>query len=141
MIFVDSGPPRAFISERVPVDVLALLQSETPRVIAALEVLPVYLARVTWAEHLLHRRTFVFIDNDAARHSLITGSSSAPSVERALRAIVMHQAKVPSFMWYSRVPSASNIADLPSRFDCQELMRAGAEQTRVGDDLWRAAIS
>ena len=141
VLFVDAGPPRAFLSERVPEDLLAVLQTESVHAISALEVLPVFLARSLWADHVKHRRAFFFIDNDAARHSLIAGASPSPSITRALRSIVMHQAKVPTFAWYSRVPSASNIADEPSRFQLASLLSRGAERVPVVRDLWRAATS
>ena len=134
------GKPKEFISEEVPRDMLAVLQSETPHVITSLEVLPVFLARSLWGSAMAHRRVFFFIDNDGARHSLIKTTTGSSSVMRVLRNLVHLQAASPSFIWYVRVPSASNIADAPSRFDTRELEQAGARRDRVEKGLWRAAL-
>ena len=39
------------------------------------EVLPVLVAKVTWAKHLKHRKVLWFIDNDSAKAALGSGSS------------------------------------------------------------------
>ena len=140
-MFTGAGQPEAFLAEWVPIDLLSALQTESVHAISALEVLPVYLARAIWAKLMLHRRIFFYIDNDAARHSLIIAASPAPSIARALRAIVLHQARVPTFAWYSRVPSASNIADEPSRLQTASLVARGAERVEIGRELGRAAVS
>ena len=134
------GKPKEFISEEVPRDMLAVLQSETPHVITSLEVLPVYLARSLWGSAMAHRRVFIFIDNDGARHSLIKTTTGSPSVMRVLRNLVHLQAATPCFAWYARVPSPSNIADAPSRLDVRELVASGARRRPIEMRDWRAAL-
>ena len=134
------GSPWRVISEPVPEDTLALVQSETKFVITALEVLPVFIARYLWPEVFVNRRVFFFVDNDGARHSLIKSASPAPSILRVLRNIVRRQARDPAFLWFCRVPSASNVADGPSRGDCVEAVKAGATRTSVPDLAWREAL-
>ena len=58
-----------------------------------------------------------FIDNDAARFSLIKGTS--PTLESAWLAGLLweHDRNIDVHPWYERVPSASNPADYPSRGD------------------------
>ena len=140
VLFTGADQPEAFLAERVPEDLLAVLQSESVHAISALEVLPVYLARVVWADLMMHRRVFFYIDNDAARHALISAASPSPSIARVLRSIILHQARVPTFAWYSRVPSASNIADGPSRFQEAPLLDRGAKRIEISSELWRAAV-
>ena len=64
---------------------------------------------------MLHRRVFVFIDNEAARQTLISHSSASRSMQAVLLPIAMKLAQMSAFMWFSRVPSLSNPADAPSR--------------------------
>ena len=108
--------------------------------ITSLEVLPVFLARSLWGSAMAHRRVFFFIDNDGAIHSLTKTTTGSSSVMRVLRNLVHLQAASPSFIWYARVPSVSNIADAPFRFDSRELEQAGAKCDRVERDLLRAAL-
>ena len=58
---------------------------------------------------------FVFVDNNGARFVSTKSYSPAPSVERVLNRIVFFQYSQPSFVWYGHVPSASILADAPSR--------------------------
>ena len=134
------GRPEKFISEIVPPDFLSLLQAETTFIITALEVLPVFFVRTLWAPAMLHRRCFVFIDNNGARYSLVKAYSPAPSVRRVLRNIVLLGATSPCFTWYSRVPSPSNLADEASRNFVGNLLGMGAKRDLIPNGLWRRAI-
>jgi hypothetical protein len=109
------GSYAAYFSERVGSVHLQMLQHDTKQVIAVMEALPVLIARLAWEARLLHRRAFYFIDNDAARSALIKGHSSASTINLMLKRDALLAAATPSFPWYSRVPSAINIADEPSR--------------------------
>ena len=92
-------------------------QYETTRVISALEVVPVVLAAQHWKERARHPRTFYFVDNDAARAGLIKLQSDVPTIRRALLQLVGTLEACPSFPWFSRVPSASNLGDSASRLE------------------------
>ena len=58
-----------------------------------------------------------FIDNEAARYSLIKGASPSLSMFLILGEVSMIDSSQPTGAWYERVASSSNIADLPSRGD------------------------
>ena len=73
--------------------------------------------RYHYKETLLNRPSLWFVDNEAARYSLIKGASPSLSTFVLIREISMIDAEQPTGAWYERVPSASNIADLPSRGD------------------------
>ena len=60
------------------------LQHATTRVIASLENIRVAAALEKWEKRTLHRRVFIFVDNDAARASLVKMASGAPSIRTAL---------------------------------------------------------
>ena len=79
------------------------------------ELLPVLLGRIAFQEKMRHRRCFIFIDNDGARHGLIKGHSDSFSSELMIRQLVEIEMRSQSWVWYSRVPSQSNPADGPSR--------------------------
>ena len=134
------GKPERYFAAAVPDDVLAVLQTETAHVITALEVLPVFFVRHLWADELLHRRVFVMVDNNSARFALIKASSPAPSIRRVLKRIVTFHARCPSFIWYGRVPSASNVADGPSRGDVTILQEVGAIEDVIAPNMWRLAF-
>ena len=68
-----------------------------------------------------YRHVLLFVDNDAARHSLVAGYS--PSLDSA--ALITYSAHQDTHLhllqWVARVPSFSNISDGPSRGDYSKL--------------------
>ena len=62
-----------------------------------------------------------FIDNDSARHGLISGYSPLLRSAALISATLVELARIGAFAWFARVPSASNIADGPSRLDFEKL--------------------
>ena len=116
---------------QLPADSLAVLQAQTTRVIACLEIVPVALALEAWAERTRHRRVFVFVDNDAARASLIKMSTNVDSMKIALLRVAALKRATPSFLWFARVPSSSNPGDAPSRLEDLEVDRPGAKKIEV----------
>ena len=61
------------------------------------------------------RRLICFVDNEAARFSLIKGTSGKASMQRLTAAFHEVDLEVPCVTWVERVPSASNPSDDPSR--------------------------
>lgn len=72
-----------------------------------------------WAlRHLLHnRRVIWWVDNEAARFSLIKGQSGSELMNQLVREFFHVDGEFPSFSWIERIPSFSNPADAPSRFE------------------------
>ena len=85
------------------------------QVITQAEAFAAALARRAYETLVTQRRVILFVDNDAARFSLIKGSS--PSVALLKIAQCFHSCgnRDHAIFWIERVPTASNIADLPSR--------------------------
>ena len=135
------GDASRSVSAEVPNEVLKKIQTETKYVITALEVLPVYFVRRLWNAATMHRRCFAFIDNDGARHSLLRCRSGSQSVLLVLRRIVLLQAEWACYMWYSRVPSPSNIVDGPSRGEIGDLTESGAARDLIDSSFWREALA
>ena len=83
---------------------------------------------------MLHRRTFVFIDNDAARAALVKQQSDVPAVTGLLWKLTVLMADKSFFPWYCRVASSSNPADEPSRFAPLRVLRDVATYTTIDFD-------
>ena len=72
-----------------------------------------------------------FIDNEAARHSP-TRASARTMHDRMIVSACLRLEDTHSLRpWYSRVPTASNIADPPSRLEFDEMRQMGAEFDEV----------
>ena len=85
------------------------------QVITQAESCAALLARRNFVVQLSQRRVVFYIDNEAARFSLI--KSASPSLTLMRLTQLFHQCGDIDFAlcWIERVPSAANIADLPSR--------------------------
>ena len=83
--------------------------------VALTELYAVCVARETWKDTLDDNRCIFFIDNQGDLDALIKGYSSEASMQSLLLVLERLDAKNPCMPWYCRVPSQSNIADLPSR--------------------------
>ena len=93
------------------------------QVIGQAEIFPAILARWTWSEELANQRIIFFIDNDSARLALIKAYSPVlPSLNLIMHGLRWDQSNSAS-VWYSRVPTFSNIADGPSRFKIPDELR------------------
>ena len=98
----------------------------------------------SWAGHevvgpfMAHKRAFFFIDNESSKASLINSGTAAWSTRRVLRRVVRQVMKSSFYPWYARVPTASNPADAPSRFDLNEVLADRAHQDVVDwVKVWR----
>ena len=103
------------------------------QVVGQAELFPVYLARRVWAEEIRGRDVLWFIDNDSARHALVKGYSPVLQSCEILSRAAEADAGLGVRNWYARVPTFSNIGDLPSRLRFDELKRLlpAAEETTV----------
>lgn len=116
---------RLFFSEAVPEQVLARLQKDTPKVIAALELMAAIQAVMVCESLVRESRTFIFVDNEAARANLISMTSPVQVQANLLRKLYSFCCSASLFLWTSRVPLLSNPADAPSRFEVDDLIHAG----------------
>jgi len=72
-----------------------------------------------------------YIDNQGACYSLIHGRASDADANRLVFVMSMHIALLRCDVWYDYVPSASNIADLPTRLDASAFSRLEAVARRI----------
>ena len=102
----DMVLPAVFYESLSGDDATFILQAEIIAAITAYTSLP----------HILAGRPVIhFIDNTGALSLLIHGYSSRPDCARLVNSFHLLQAIMRSNVWFEWVPSAANIADLPSR--------------------------
>ena len=109
------------------------------QVIGQAEILPLLVAYILFYEDLRNKLLLSFVDNESARASVVSGGSRVETSADLLNAIMRIEEELNLKPWFSRVPSPSNPADLPSR------LKMGLTKTRFGatqvampdfDELW-----
>ena len=83
--------------------------------ISELELLPVVVFFEQYKELCSRRRILLFVDNNAIRDLVSKGTSKSLSVLVLLSEIHRIWTEIQCLCWVSRVPSLSNVSDLPSR--------------------------
>ena len=116
-----------FFSVEISDEQLMMLgESSKSQMIFEAETLASLVSFVLWSEKFKDRRCHLFADNEGTKFCLLKGSSDNYCVNNMVRLFALHESKVHSFVWISRVASASNIADGPSRNECSELKQLRA---------------
>ena len=95
-------------------------KSGRSQLIAELELLPVLAAILHHKDLVATRRVLLFVDNNAVRDCLIKAGSRSPTLFAMLSQIFQAVADLGSLWLVSRVPSKSNIADLPRRGQAEQ---------------------
>ena len=90
------------------------------QVITQAEAFAMVLARIAYGPSLSRRRSIWFVDNEACRCAMIKGASPSRSLLVLVQCFLDREEADQSLTWIERVPSASNIADLPSRDLCEQ---------------------
>ena len=108
------------------------MENGRTQVIAQAELLPVLIAFKAFPERLRGRMALIFLDNEGARAGLVAASSSVESNSELIHAITQLEDQLLVKAWYSRVPTASNCADPPSRGKMREtIQRFGAKEVSM----------
>ncbi|CAE7218164.1 unnamed protein product [Symbiodinium sp. CCMP2592] len=82
--------------------------------IGPVEMYAVVCAREAWSKHLNMQRVTMYVDHSGVLASLVKGSSKNPLWRQLL--LIFESCDAEAMLpWFSRVPSASNPADPPSR--------------------------
>lgn len=109
---------RLVVQDKVQDDLLVLWKDLVgEHLICQMELLTMVLARWQWKHELHNRRVLLFVDNNSARGGVVKGRSNSPTMDDLIKAFFSIQVHLPSFWWIERVPSKSNPADEPSRFE------------------------
>lgn len=85
------------------------------------ETLAALLAYCRWTDLVAGRMSFLYVDNEGTKYNLIKGSSENPTVDAMAHVFIEVETHVRTICWLARVNSFSNIADSPSRGDCNIL--------------------
>ena len=131
------GIPVEFISERVPEEWMQFFLEGSRHPIFELELLPVWISLVEWEGHLENSQCVFYLDNEAARGSLINGSSSQQQGAFLVKAFVLTEMRCQVKVWFARVPTSSNIADGPSRLDITEMEAKSIKRRKIN---WSALL-
>ena len=110
----------------VPSRLIEAWRTTSRHVIAMVELYGVVVARHVWKDHLSGRKAIAFVDNESAKEALVKGSSLNVHFRNLLLRIEKAEKESRSWMWISRVPSASNPGDGPSRGDVTFVEALGA---------------
>jgi hypothetical protein len=81
------------------------------------ELLPVLIARLLWADRLRNSKLLNFIDSNPALFCSVKGFSGSPNCTNIIKALCLTETTNHIWTWYCRVPSFSNLADMPSRLE------------------------
>ena len=103
-----------FFSWVLPADLVSKIPAGT-NPIHQLELLPVLMSFKLWRDKFTGKSAIAFVDNEGAKAALIDGTSDAERSSRIVASVDGVIAEVGACVWYDRVPSASNLADAPSR--------------------------
>ena len=118
-----------FFSSSVPSHHIRKLLEKSENPIYELEILPLVVSLELWGNLIRDSPVVHYINNDAAKASLIKGYGSTDVARRLVQHYVEQEERLQLKVWFSRVPSFSNLSDGPSRNDCSEVLSLGASQT------------
>ena len=114
-VLVVQGRLHSCFGSFVPGHLISKWSSSMRRIIGPVESYAVAVARRVWHQFIAAQRTLFFIDNVQAQDSYIKGTSANPHVREILLSFEESEKLSPSWTWFARVASPSNVADEPSR--------------------------
>ena len=117
---------------RAPGQKTAIGELETAAVVAALRL---------WGPTVEGRHLVSFVDNEGSKHSLVKGYSDSESITKlcSLADGLLDQHRL--LIWFSRVPSSSNIADAPSRSEVHPFLRPECQcPTSIARESFAAVV-
>ena len=128
------GQAVSYFSELVPTSWMRIFMEVSKHPVFELELLPLIVALFAWETSLQHCQCVFFLDNEAARGSLIAGATPSETGSWLVRTFTVHEMRCQLKVWFARVPTSSNLADKPSRLDVTELVAEGASRVTVNWD-------
>ena len=115
VLFDRVGRRVLYFGVRLSAAVEAHLLKSSVNPITAVELAAAFFAVILWQKVLKDQAFIIFVDNDAAKHSVVRAYSKVEDVAELAAAIADAEIKARSLGYWERVPSASNVADPPSR--------------------------
>ena len=114
LVFPDETCPR-FFGANVPGSLVDKWFSAMKHIIGPVETYALLVARSVWHQHLVGKRCIYFCDNYGAMDAFIKGTSSNSDIRELRLCFEKLECNGSHWPWFSRVPSASNCADDPTR--------------------------
>ena len=115
-----------FFGGNVPDALMSVLLKASKNPIYELEVLPVLMAVALWGGVCSLSQVCWYLDNDAGRSAFIKAYGATSVADGMLEDFTAEEMRLQIKSWFARVPSASNLADAPSRNDDAFLTGSGA---------------
>ena len=122
ILYNADGVAEAFFSEQVPQLIMDMFLKHSSHPIFEVELLAVVVAAHVWAQALANTYIVFYIDNEAAKSTLIKSHSSVLFGNVLTTCFAQIEFEQNLKVWFGRVPSYSNPADKPSRFEIQQLL-------------------
>ena len=110
--------------------------------IMGLEIFAVVVALSTFWVHLQGRSVIVFVDNTGGEHALLRGSAKSSDHNALVHGIWTAALLGNIGLWFERVSSRENIADLPSREEYELLKQLGATwvEPSIDETVWNPGV-
>ena len=115
VLYDEAGIVRGVFGAKAPDSFMSQVLAYSKNPIYELEILPVLLSLRVWGPLLRHSQVVSYLDNEAAKVALIKSSGATLLTERMVTATRLIEDDLQIRCWFSRVPSASNPANAPSR--------------------------
>ena len=109
-------------------------------IIFELEFLALVVALVHWKAKLTNRPCVAYLDNNSTRDVAISGRGRNPTAKALASVLLALEDAGEIRCWCARVPSPSNVADLPSRELCSEMLCWGKLALRMMPVMRLAAV-
>ena len=118
-LLVDSfGESIQYFSQSLSDEQLRILGVPKKKtVIFEAELLAVLVAMKVWSHVIAAQQAVIFIDNNSARDTAISGVARNDCAMVLLEVLLQTEMDISTFAWYARVPSPANPSDGPSRGD------------------------
>jgi len=129
------GVLQQFFGGAVPEDTMALLAARSRNPIYELEVMPVLVAALLWGPACEQAQVCWYLDNEAGKSAFLKAYGATEIADGMVQTFTEHEMDLQIKSWFARVPSASNIADAPSRHEDSELRDRGALKMAIN---WQA---
>ena len=125
VLFAPNGTCAGHFGESVPASLMHSLLQKSKNPIYELEIAPLVISLQLW-KGLMHGSQLVcYLDNEGTRHSLIRCYADTEPADSWVRAFLKYEMDLQLNVWFARVPTASNVADGPSKPPAQRCVLLG----------------
>ena len=125
------GSVVSYFGEALPPELTKHFVEKSKHPIYELELLPVLISLVLWGPMMKSSHAVCYLDNDAARSSLIRASGATDLGTWLIDLTVQFEIENKLVPWFARVPSISNPADEVSRLEFTGDLFVKAQRLRV----------